>query len=155
MARSVRIIGIGNAFRHDDAAGLIVARQIALRAPPEIDVIEHKGDGAALIDAWRGADNVILIDALQSGCATGTILQLNALATPVPSAYFCCSTHAFNVAEAIELARALNLLPARLELFGIEGRDFSSGEGLSAEVERAIDEAAVRILNLACEFSKN
>ncbi len=61
------------------------------------------------------------------------------------SRFFHYSTHAFSVAEAVELARALDQLPSRLILYGIEGRDFSAGERLSPEVGAAVDELISRV----------
>lgn len=148
MSSSVRVIGIGNMFRHDDAAGLLVAREVKRRAP-DLTVAEHRGDGTALIQNWNKFDRVILLDAIQSGGKPGEVRGIDALSAPIPSAYFCCSTHAFNVAEAVELARVLDLLPERLELIGIEGKDFSPGEGLSTELAEAIDVAASRVLDAA------
>lgn len=40
------IIGIGNEFRSDDAAGLIAARKIRQLNLNGADVIENNGDGA-------------------------------------------------------------------------------------------------------------
>lgn len=90
------------------------------------------------MEAWRGADTVILIDAVLSGAPPGTIHHLDAHAQSIPTNFFSYSTHAFSVAEAIELARILNCLPPRLLLIGIEGKDFAYGMGLSPEVDEAV-----------------
>ncbi|HEY9434959.1 MAG TPA: hydrogenase maturation protease [Blastocatellia bacterium] len=132
------IIGIGNEYRGDDAAGLIVARRLKERLADSAKVIEQSGDGASLMEAWRGAETVIIIDAMMSGAPPGTIRRLDASAQPSLKEAFRCSTHAFGVAEAIELARALTRLPQSLVVFGIEGKNFSAGVGLSPEVERAV-----------------
>jgi hydrogenase maturation protease len=55
------------------------------------------------------------------------------------------SSHAFGVANAVGLAAALGRLPARLEIFAIEGEDFSLGEPLSPAVTRAVDALAERL----------
>jgi len=96
------------------------------------------------MDAWQGAEAVILIDAVRSGAPAGTIYRLDACAETVPLAWFRCSTHAFSVAEAIALARALNRLPPRLIVFAVEGERFDAGVGLSPGVERAVDELVRR-----------
>lgn len=140
------IIGIGNEYRGDDAVGLIVARHLKERLANSTTVIEQSGDGVALIEAWQGAQTVIVIDAMMSGAAPGTIRRFDANAQPIPTASFRCSTHAFGLAEAIELARALDKLPQRLVVYGIEGRNFSGGVGLSAEVEKAVGEAVRQAL---------
>ncbi len=142
------IIGIGNEYRSDDAAGLIVARLLKERLADSAIVFEQSGDGAALVEAWRGAETVIIIDAMMSGAAPGTIRRLDANTHPIPKSYFRCSTHAFGVAEAIELARALGNFPQHLVVYGIEGKNFAAGVGLSAEVEKAASEAARQALTL-------
>ena len=140
------IIGIGNEYRGDDAVGLIVARRLKERLADSVIVLEQSGDGAALMEAWRGAETVIIIDAVMSGAAPGTIHRFDASAQPLPKGAFRCSTHAFGVAEAIELARALGDLPQRLVVYGIEGKNFAAGVGLSAEVEKAAGETVRQAL---------
>jgi hydrogenase maturation protease len=140
------IIGIGNEYRGDDAVGLIVARRLKGRLADSAIVIEQSGDGAALMEAWRGAEVVVIIDAAMSGAAPGTIHQSDASAQPIPKISFRYSTHAFSLAEAIELARALGELPRLLVVYGIEGESFAAGLGLSPEVEKAADEVARQLL---------
>jgi hydrogenase maturation protease len=132
------VIGVGNEWRSDDAAGLVVARR--LREPcPAARVIEREGEPLDLIDEWSGADDAIVVDAVRSGAEPGTIHRLDAAEQRLPAELFRGSTHAFSVAEAVELGRALGRLPSRLLVLGIEGEDFTAGAGLSPAVERAVD----------------
>jgi hydrogenase maturation protease len=55
------------------------------------------------------------------------------------------SSHSFDLAEAIELARTLGSLPEYTVIYGIEGQRFGSGEELSPEVVRAA-EAVIQII---------
>jgi hydrogenase maturation protease len=139
------VIGIGNPYCGDDAVGIVVARRIKARNPAGVRVVEENGEGAALLDAWQDAPKVIILDAARSGAAPGTVHRFNAHAGRLPSRFFYYSTHAFGVAEAVELARALGGLPPRLIIYGIEGKDFTAGEGLSPEVARAAQEVAQRV----------
>jgi hydrogenase maturation protease len=143
---TVLVIGVGNAYRSDDAVGLVVARLLQERAPDRVTVREGSGEGAALMAAWEGAGVVILIDAVGAGAAPGTVYRLEARAEPIPAKFFHYSTHAFGVAEAIELARALGQLPPRLIVYGIEGGNFQAGTGLSAAVGRAAQGVVERVL---------
>jgi hydrogenase maturation protease len=59
-------------------------------------------------------------------------------------------THAFSVAEVVEMARTLGHLPQRLIVYGIEGKDFESGLGLSPDIETAAEEAAFRVKAELC-----
>ena len=131
------VIGVGNAYRCDDRVGLDVARTVRASDMPGVDVLELSGEGAALLESWQSARTVILIDAVSSGAPPGTIRRFELPGDTMPLQFFHYSTHAFSVAEAIELARALDLLPSKLIVYGIEGGSFASGEGLSAVVERS------------------
>ncbi|MEP9411867.1 MAG: hydrogenase maturation protease [Candidatus Brocadia sp.] len=138
----ILIIGIGNAYRGDDAVGLHVAQCLKKQAHGHVHIIEESGEGAALMEYLKNADTVILIDAVYSGARPGTIYRFDVHAQPIPANFFHYSTHAFGVAEAIELARTLNLLPNRLIVYGIEGKCFEAGVELSFEVEKAVQEVA-------------
>jgi hydrogenase maturation protease len=146
------IIGLGNQYRRDDAVGLIVARCLKERAPEHVRILEESGESVALMESWKGADAVILIDAVHSGAEPGTLHRVNAHRQPMPTGFSRCSTHAFSTAEAIELARALGRLPPRLVVYGVEGETFAPGLGLSSEVEKAVQEVVERVLaDLRCE----
>jgi hydrogenase maturation protease len=139
------VIGVGNEYRSDDGAGIWVAHALRERTLSGLVVREESGEGASLMEAWKDAECVIIVDAAASGCAPGTIHELDAQAECIPTDFFHYSSHAFGVAEAIELARALQQLPPRLGVYGIEGRDFSAGVGLSPAVEKSAIEVVERI----------
>ncbi|MBZ0293034.1 MAG: hydrogenase maturation protease, partial [Anaerolineae bacterium] len=106
-------------------------------------IIEQSGEGTTLAEVLSGASAVILIDAVVSGAAPGTLLRFDANQQSLPAHFFAHSTHAFGVAEAIELARAFNDLPPRCLIFGIEGACFEWGTGLTQSVEQAGDQLVV------------
>ena len=136
----VLVIGIGNEYRSDDGVGLVVARELRARNLPSTQIIECSGDGAALMEAWETASRVILIDATASGSKPGTIYRFDASTRSIPTDLSFHSTHAFSVAEAIELARTLDQLPPYLLVYAIERENFSAGVGLSPEVQNAARE---------------
>ena len=140
------VIGIGNLMRGDDGAGPAVARLLWAMLPPDIDVIEHTGEGTSLMDLWRGVERVILIDATRSGSAPGTIHRVDVIDGPLPTSLFPCSTHGFGVAEAVKMARALHELPPQFVIYGIEAEQFAEGSGLSASLSAAIEAVAEQIV---------
>lgn len=133
------VIGIGNELRSDDAAGLIAARNIKELGLKDTDVMESNGDGADLIDSWTGRHHVILIDAVLSGSAPGTIHRLELGKSILPTEFFKFSTHLFSIPQAIYLSASLGKLPEKMTILGIEGCSFDPGTGLSKEVESAIN----------------
>jgi hydrogenase maturation protease len=141
----VRVVGVGNAWRQDDGAGLAVARRLQGELPPEVEVLEWEGEPLGLLDVFAEADAVVLVDAVSSGAPAGTVHRLDARSGPLPASLVRDSTHALGVAEAVELARALGRLPRRLTVYGIEGERFEAGEGLSAPVAAAVESVAGRV----------
>jgi hydrogenase maturation protease len=139
------VIGIGNAWQGDDAAGLHVARLLAPQLPDDVRVRELEGEPVGLVEALNGADDVFLIDAVRSGAPPGTIHRLDAGDAPIPTALAAASTHTLGVGEAIELARALGRLPRRVIVYGIEAASLAAGEELTPPVARAVAEVVERV----------
>jgi hydrogenase maturation protease len=131
-------IGVGNAFRGDDGLGLIVAQRLRELALPRVTVLEQSGEGAALVESWDDAGRVIVVDAVSSGGEPGTIHRFETAGQPLPALFSGGSTHAFGLAEAVELARQLDRLPPSLVIYGIEGKSFDLATGLSPEVEAVV-----------------
>lgn len=140
----MRIIACGNRDRTDDGLALLVSERLhSLGIPVET----QSGEASALIEAWRGEDDVILVDTVVTGAPAGTVrLWENAELLPVTESK--ASTHGFGVAEAIELARVLKLLPRRLRLVGIEGTNFSVGSNVFPKLTASVEEAVELIMQL-------
>lgn len=135
----ILVIGVGNEYRSDDAAGLVVARRLRQLSLGNITVIEESGEGTDLMESWKGADTVIIVDAASSGAKPGTIHRIDTRAQRIPTGLLRYSTHAFSVGEAVELARAMNRLPPRMVVYGIEGERFDEGTVLSRAVQGSVD----------------
>ncbi len=140
------VIGIGNAYRSDDAAGLIAARRIKERVSGHCSVIENAGEGTSLMELWKNAGRVVVIDAARSGAAPGTVRRFDAALHPLPASVFRGSTHAFSLPEAIELSRALQQLPRQLIVYGVEAHNFEAGSNLSPALESAMPQLVECVL---------
>jgi hydrogenase maturation protease len=136
------IIGCGNPDRGDDGAGILAAQRLRELG---LDAVEHSGDGLALMELWNSGDDVILVDAIESGASPGTVLTWDPITHPLCEESYRCSTHAFGPREAIELARALDRLPARIRIYGIEAASFEPGSEPCREVLEAVERVANEI----------
>ena len=144
----MRIICCGNRNRGDDAAGLLVydrVRELGIEA--ELSIAQP----LELIETWKDADDVIVIDAVVTGAAPGTIHHWDGNAAHFP-AIRSTSTHGFGIAEAIQLARRIGHLPKNLHVYGIEARQFDVGSEPSPPVREAAEMLARQ---LAAELSVN
>jgi hydrogenase maturation protease len=145
----VLVIGVGNEWRSDDGIGIHVVRRLkewneeqggTMRIPSHEELtLRENHDGISLNDTWQGSQQVIIVDAMCSGQKPGTIRRFDVQQEAIPRGIFPQTLHHYGPAEAIELARALNELPAQLILYGIEGANFAQGKELSPEIERVIE----------------
>ncbi len=148
----IRIIGIGSPFG-DDAAGLEAARRLAAAPPPGTEIIAADRPGSDLIDLLDGAEAAILIDAVRSGSAPGTLHDLDLRDLPASGGRLA-SSHDLGVADAVRLAATLGKAPQRGRLLGIEIPPDSAREPdrISAQTSRAIEDAVQRARSWATRW---
>ncbi len=128
------VIGIGNPWRGDDGIGHAVVD--ALADTPGLATAKSHGEPAELMELWQGHDPVILVDAIVTGAAPGTLHRLDAR-EPLPRGARY-SSHGIGLAEAVELARSLGELPQHVIVHGIEPACLEDGAALSPEISVAI-----------------
>src|SRR5689334_9837899 len=139
MRRAV-VIGVGNPYRRDDGVGPAVAELLRDHDLPGVEVAQSLGETTELIDLWDAADLAILVDAVRAR----TPGRLHRLTVPDPGTT-AASSHGLGLGEAVDLARVLDRLPARLVLYAVEVTDVGHGQGLSPPVAAAARRLAERI----------
>ncbi len=145
------IISLGHRFRQDDGFGPTVLDALRLALEERADYIESVGDTAALLDVWRDRDKVFLIDACyDDDSPAGQIFRLDALTESLPADNPVASSHALNIASAIELGRLTKALPQLLTMYCAVGKDFAHGTGLSPPVMVAAERV---VASITCEFN--
>jgi hydrogenase maturation protease len=149
------VIGLGNRLRGDDGLGPAVAQRLVQVVDGEVDVIECS-DPASLMDDWAGAERVVIVDAVASGRTPGAITVIDAIGSPLPGTGWALGgTHALSLPAVIELARALDRLPPRLHVVGVEMHvNATDGSELSSAGESAIEPAVEAVLRLLVRTSK-
>ena len=147
------VVGLGNPDRGDDAVGHTVARRVAALRLPGIQVLERE-DPTSLVDLWDGRDLAVVVDAVCSNGVPGTLVIMESGVGGAPLTEDAWTrtgrggTHAFGLAAAVELARALHRLPRRLVLIGIEAGGLDHGEPLSAPVGAAVEPAVESVIGI-------
>lgn len=153
----VVVIGVGNRYRGDDGVGHRVIDRLsedveAAQAsaghpsrPPtgrleRTELCYSDGEPTRLLEQWDGADLAIVVDAVLSGAEAGSIAVLDAADDDLP-ARAATSSHASGVGEAWALGSALDSLPARLLVVGVEAGSVHDGEGLTEAVYAALPHA--------------
>ncbi len=125
------VIGVGNKFRSDDAVGLAVAAHLREHdLPPHVKVIEGGTDEFGLIEHFKRAEHVVIIDALSTGKPPGTISTFTADEVDMVPTSGNVGLHGFGLADTIALARALCVSP-KITIVGIEPQSTELGGHLT------------------------
>ncbi len=152
MPRAVLVAAVGNPDRGDDGVGPLVAQKLSGRLPAEAKLVVRSGDMMSLIEDWAGFDAVIFVDAAASKGSPGRIHRIDLAEETLPPDLSFTSSHAFGVAEAIELALVLNLAPKQIIVYAIEGACFAAGAPFTPAVLSAATEVADCIAGEVCRI---
>lgn len=145
----IRIVAVG-APVGDDAAGLVLGARLQTAPPPTSEVRVRVRPGLGLLDEFEGAAAVLVVDAVRSGAAPGTLVALDLLAAPTARPRGKASSHGIGVADAIALGRALDRLPPRLDFLGIEVGRVVAEQDPCAAVRQALDAAEAWVRAWVC-----
>ncbi len=116
----VRILGIGSPAGDDRAGWLVVdaLRGMGLEKAAGIELDKLDRPGAGLVPYLETAVRVVLVDAMSSGAAPGTVRHFRRADWRAYEGGL--SSHGFGVFAALALAEAMGGLPPQLDLYGIE-----------------------------------
>jgi hydrogenase maturation protease len=137
------VIGLGNPLMADDGAGVAVLER--LRAdwdiPPEVELIDGGTWGMNLLPMVESTRDLILVDAIRSGAAPGTLTVLERSELP---RYFALklSPHQIDLREILALAELRGLLPESLVAIGIEPARVEMEMRLSPRVSAGLAKVA-------------
>jgi hydrogenase maturation protease len=149
MPCSVRVLGLGNEILGDDAVGILAARSVAERFPPEeVEVVSSSESGLRLLDYLTDVSRLVVIDSVQTGrAAPGTIFVVRE--QDVRSAAGS-TPHGTGLFDTLALARALGFkVPQEVTILAIETADcLTLGGEMHPEVAAAIPELVARITRL-------
>jgi hydrogenase maturation protease len=154
----IAVIGVGQELRGDDGAGPQAVRHWRQTYPNSsnsrhVRVGFVAEPGLSLLDALEGADAGIVVDAVSSGGAPGTVHNLSCAALrPAQSA--SGGMHGWSIEQALALGELMQQLPprGRIRLIGLEVGQTDFGAPLSPAVQAAIPAACQQIESLFHEL---
>ncbi|MGW3266362.1 hydrogenase maturation protease [Streptomyces sp. NPDC001056] len=145
MSGRVVVIGVGNPLRGDDGVGPAAVEALRGRVPDETVLTVSDGEPARVLELWRGADTVVVAEALRASPARPGRLHTLTAAEAASRTVGTASTHAFGLGECLALAEALDRLPPRLVVHAVEVADTGLGARMSEAVRSALPELIDRI----------
>jgi hydrogenase maturation protease len=134
---------------------MMVAQELAGRLPTDVALLARNGDMLALIEDWATFDAVVCVDAAAPMGAPGRIHRIDLKIEELPRSMSFTSSHAFGLADAVRLARTLQLAPQDIVIYAVEGCCFDGGAPVTAEVVTAAGELAHRIVAEAGSLLQN
>jgi hydrogenase maturation protease len=134
---------LGSRFRGDDAVGPLVADRLRAAGATLLDCDDEP---TRLLDAWAGLELVVIVDAVRSGAEAGTVHRVEAEGGRLPRELGLASTHAFSIADTLELGQTLGRAPERVVVYGVEGAAFELGDPVTPAVGDALEGVASAVL---------
>ena len=133
------VLGLGNVLCGDDGVGPAVVAELGRRyAPPEGACVVDGGTlGLSLLPLLADAEHVLLVDAVLTGDAPGTLVRLRG-DDVTPAVRSRLSVHQVGVADLLDGLRLCGHWPRRLGLVGVVPVTFELQLGRSPAVERAV-----------------
>lgn len=151
----ILIAGVGNVLKADDAFGVEVAHRLEkMELPAGVHVVETGIGGIALVQELQdGWDALIVADAVDRGRAPGTVMMIEPDVIDVHALSWgersdlLSDAHLATPERVFMLAKALNVLPARLLMVGCQPLDVEAiGTDMSPPVVAAVEIAIAEIL---------
>ena len=147
-ASSTVIIGMGNRLLSDDGVGIAVAHAVAERLTDvmKLTVTELPTGGIRLMEAMAGFKRAVVVDAMLSGAAPGTVHRFDPNDFVTTKNTF--SSHDTDFTTAYDLGVMVGVdLPEQLSFWGIEACEFDLfSERLTDKVAAALPEAVSLIV---------
>lgn len=148
-AMRVLIACCGNRDAGDDAFGPLVARELTLRPSSRRRVVDLSMQPAAVLDVLPGHGALIVVDAVRiDASATGELIDLDwseARAAIAATGHVSTSSHGLDLADQLDLAQTLGILPSRSRLIGLATAGAAVGVAASPDLSVAVRSAASRI----------
>lgn len=143
--KRIRVIGVGNPYRRDDGAGPAVIAGLRQRGLSNVELVECDGEPTRLLDLWTGVDVAVVVDAVRTEPARPGTIHRRSLCHPSFGRAGSATSHAVDLGDAVALAAALEVLPARMLLYLVEAGDTTAGVGLTPPVAAAVAELIAEI----------
>lgn len=140
------VLGLGNEYAGDDAAGVLAVRALRGELAGDADVVESAASGLALLEVFAGYDRAVVVDSIRTGRSpAGTIIEASLAELGLVIAP---SLHQAGIPELAAVARRLGMgFPGRTRVLAVEVTGpLTFGAPLSEPVAAAIAPLARRVV---------
>jgi hydrogenase maturation protease len=141
----VVVIGLGNPLMGDDGLGLAALERLRdYSLPPEVELVDGGTWGMNLLPVIEDADELILIDAIDTGAAPGTPIRLEHAQLPRYLATKI-SPHQVDLRDVLALAELRGTLPPDTVALGLQPASVELRNSLSDTLRCAVDDLVAAV----------
>ncbi len=145
----VKVIAVGNDLYGDDGVGTAVIEMLGqIPEMKGIELVNGATDALGLIDHFEDTEHVILVDAAQMGEQPGTVKVFSKDEVKLKIKMDHLTVHGISLAETFDIAKAIDKLPGKITIIGIEPKNIGISEKLSDVVAESIPDVISQIINL-------
>jgi hydrogenase maturation protease len=151
LPSNVVVIGVGNTILSDEGVGVHAARLLEsdARVPAGVTILDGGTIGLELVPYACDASCLLLLDAMNSGEAPGTLARMTG--KELLGASSGRSVHQLGVADLIAALALVSTRPQDIVVLGVQPANTDWGTSLSPKVEAALGplvDAAVEQLQI-------
>jgi len=153
----ILVVACGNVMGGDDAFGPEVLRALERQPISGVDLLDLSMDPSVLLNHLAARSALIVVDAARADdLPTGTLIECDwdsPQRTRLAVGQSCSSTHGLGLADHIEMARRLGMLPPVVKLIALSVTETDLGQPPSRKLLRQMRAAARRVRNLAANLA--
>lgn len=136
LSKKVVVIGIGNIFRSDDGVGpYIIDKLKEANISKNVELKNLESATIDILNVIEGAFTVIVIDSIECSTKIGKIHEFQLEDLPDHTNSF--NLHNIGLKTLFLIAKKIERYPKNLRFYGIEIKDVSYNNQLSAEVKKS------------------
>lgn len=142
------VLGIGNLLMTDDAAGVEVVNRLKERCsfPEEITLLDGGTLGLDLLPYLEGVDRLLVVDAVETDEAPGTVVRMSGDDIPLTLATKV-SPHQMGLKDLLLVAELQGHAPEEMVLLGVQPVSTAMGLERSPAITAAIEVLCARVLD--------
>ncbi len=144
--KPILVLGIGNILLSDEGIGVrVIEHMQTMTLREDVQLVDGGTSGTDLLDVLADREKVIVVDAIDTDCAPGTVLRFG-LDQLMQKDCAAISLHELGIAETVNMTRQLGCEPKEVIVFGIQPQKIDCGLELSQNMQHVVRQVAELIL---------
>ena len=141
------VLGVGNLLLADEGVGIQVVERLQelYDLPETVQVLDGGTLGMDLLYYLEGTHRLLIVDAVETGCAPGTVIRLENDEVPAHLSAKM-SPHQMGIPDMLFAAKLRDLYPEKIVLLGVQPESLEPSLDLSPTVAALLDPLVKQII---------